>query len=128
MPINKVIHSDLPFNLSLNQFKDIPIAENKKAIKQSLLNILNTTKNTRYLNPDFGCNVMYYLFEPFTEETAEEIGKNLLSAINQYEPRVKVIKINIDMDEKQKLYTIELNYFILEEQETDILTFSLQAM
>ncbi|MCS7317002.1 MAG: GPW/gp25 family protein [Candidatus Dojkabacteria bacterium] len=121
-------YSDLPFVLKLNQHNDISLAENEKAINQSIINILYCSKNKRYLNPEFGCNILSFLFEEFSEETARKIGNEIKNKLHFYEPRIIIKVININLNENEKLYEIEIQYVIKKIQKISSITFSLQAL
>ena len=90
--------------------KDIKVAFDEGAIKNSIVNIFNTKKGERFLIPPFGANLYAYLFEPITDFTAKMIGQTMLDAIRIWEPRVKVDEIIIiaKPDEHEYGVTIKL--------------------
>jgi len=90
------VYTDIHLDIRKNsQNSDIRVDYDINAIKNSIFNIFNTIPGERYLIPTFGCNLMRYLFQPISEITANAIGQTILSAIRDWEPRVKIQNINI---------------------------------
>lgn len=73
--------------------RDIKVDYDEAAIKNSIINILNTTPGERFLIPEFGANLRQYLFMPVNQTTGEAIGNTILNAIERWEPRVLVTNI-----------------------------------
>jgi len=73
--------------------RDIKVDYDESAIKNSIINILNTIPGERFLIPEFGANLKKYLFLPVTKTTAEAIGNTILDAIEKWEPRVTIENI-----------------------------------
>ena len=67
------------------------------AIMNSLRNIIYTNQGERPMdNIDLGTTLQWHLFEPIDNETLRILGENLVRAIEDQEPRVEVV--NLDMD------------------------------
>lgn len=120
-----ILYSDVPFKMNLNQHKDIDLAVNGQSVNQSILNILYCSKNARYLNPEFGCNLSKFLFEEYSEETAYSIGYEIKNKLETYDPRISIKSININMLNDEKSYEIEILYYINELQMSNSITFIL---
>ena len=102
------VYSDLSYNPILNQLGDLTTVKNEDSIKQSLRTIINTPKGSRIFEPDFGCNVNFYLFEPYLPETGMRIAKDIEYNINAYEPRVELLDIKVEGDSENSGYNIEI--------------------
>lgn len=76
--------------------RDIEVSYDEFAIKNSLINIFNTIPGQRFLIPEFGCDLYGYLFEPVTDMTGRMIARTVLQAIQRWEPRVVVSKVNVE--------------------------------
>jgi len=77
------------------QGKDIRVDFDVDAIKNSLNNIFNTVPGERFLIPTFGANLRRYLFEPVTKLTAQQIGAEIVRAVESWEPRVTVNRVSV---------------------------------
>ena len=91
---------------------DMKVSVDEAAIINSIRNIFTTTPGERILEPTFGLNLAQWLFQPLDEFTAQEIGETIVRGIRQYEPRVEVKNLNIDVIEEQNQYTIQLTMSI----------------
>lgn len=121
------LYNDLPFNMELSADKDVPMKGDRDAIRQAIFNIINTVKGSRPINPDFGCNLNIYLFEPYNEETAMKIGKDIERNIGA-EPRIVPLSIDITLDDENAGYVISVVYSIKATQTRDAINFRLQAL
>jgi len=106
---------DLAFDYTVNnqllknkEIKDSVNSLDYDAIKNSLLNLFTTTPGQKILNPEYGTNLMQYLFEPVSIETGNLIGTDILAAISKYEPRVNVITIKVFADQINQQYNVTL--------------------
>ena len=71
-------------------------------MKSELLHIIFTPKGQRYRNPDFGTDVIKYLFEPNDSETWTGIKSEITTQVGKYLPKVVFKDINIYMDEENE--------------------------
>lgn len=113
----KYRYYDLSFDPKPNNLGDLSIETNKNAIKQSLINIFNTPKGSRIMMPDFGCDIHSYLFEPYDEITARAIATEVKNAFEYYEPRIRITRINanLDLNNDSQTYSLEVEYDIKDE-------------
>jgi phage baseplate assembly protein W len=88
--------------------KDIKVSYDLNAIRNSIVNLFNTTPGDRILMPDYGCSLRNFIFNPISETTSRLIGRNIKTAIEQWEPRVTIVNINIDSYESRQEYVITL--------------------
>jgi hypothetical protein len=82
----------MPVFSDLNQSTPVTqtLVEDYDSIIQSIKSILTTSRNTRMMLPEFGCDLMDVLFDVL-DEASEVLVKNIvIAAINRWEPRVYV--------------------------------------
>ena len=112
----KDVHLDIKENSNISSFglhrapntTDIEESRDEAAIRNSITNIFNTTPGEKLLNPSFGANLSRYLFSPMTKDTAENIGDAARFAVLHWEPRVRLIKVDVFMERSISQYTITL--------------------
>lgn len=75
--------------------KDVRVDYDIDAITNSLNNIFKTTPGERFLVPMFGIKLKRYLFSPISKPVAEQIGLEIVRAIELWEPRVTVDRVNV---------------------------------
>ena len=90
------------------QGKDIKVDYDVDAIMNSLNNIFKTSPGERFLVPLFGANLRRYLFEPVSKSIATQIGSEILRAIEQWEPRVTVDRIEVIGDPENHEYEVTI--------------------
>ena len=84
------------------------VAYDLNAIRNSIVNLFNTSPGDRILLPDYGCNLKSYIFVNMSESTSRLLGRSIKTAIEQWEPRVNVVSINVDSYESLQEYVITL--------------------
>jgi phage baseplate assembly protein W len=88
--------------------RDIKVAYDLNAIKNSLVNLFNTVPGERFLLPDYGCDLRQYVFEPVNEFVARRIGRDIVRNLEKWEPRVKLVNISVDGYKERGEYEITL--------------------
>lgn len=88
---------------------DIRVSYDVNAIRNSIVNLLNTSTRERLLLPDYGCDLRQYVFENATESNGRRIGREIQESIARWEPRVSIIDIIVGVNEDQQYYEIDLN-------------------
>jgi phage baseplate assembly protein W len=102
---------DVPVKIDEVNFDLKPLID-LNSIRNSIRAIFSWRKGERVLNPEFGNPLYEYIGEPMNEETSKNIGNALITALNKWEPRVSVIKIQVDANEDQNEYRITLTYSV----------------
>ena len=78
-------------------------------IKQDILNIFQTKKGERVMNPDFGTIIWSLIYEPFTSDVKQAISEDVTRILN-YDPRVTPTVINITEAEYGMIIEATLYY------------------
>lgn len=63
-------------------------------IQQDILNIFQTKKGERVMNPEFGTVIWSLIYEPFTVDVKQLISEDVTRILN-YDPRVTPTRIDI---------------------------------
>lgn len=95
------------------ELHDLVIRRNEESIKQAINNLILTNKYERPFNPNFGCNLRKYLFEPMNSFTASSIENEIKMSIENYEPRVRLIDVVATPFEKQNAYAVTVEFYIV---------------
>ena len=89
-------YKDLDFSFKQNpNTNDVGIKKNNAAVIQSCLNILRTNHGERPFDYNFGANLRAYLFENMSNTTAANMATSIEVALINYEPRIRVLNVNI---------------------------------
>lgn len=89
---------------------DVRKVVNGDVIADSLRNILRTKKTERVMLPEFGSNIDSILFEPMCEETASMIYHEVIDAIERWEDRVYIEKVEVSPDYVNQLYIVHIQF------------------
>jgi len=96
---NQSIGLTLPLYLDNGQ-----IASTKttlEAVKQNVLNLLNTEMGERVMQPNLGIMLKRFLFEPFSNEVVDNIGSVIVEAMNHWMPFVQINDIRVKMSDNE---------------------------
>lgn len=74
---------------------DITKKLDEEAVKASLRNLISTKNFERPFHPEIGCQIYGLLFENVTPIIYQTMRKTIFDAIEKFEPRVKVLEVNV---------------------------------
>jgi len=66
----------------------------KNALTSNLLLLLLTQKGQRYYEPDYGTNLLQYVFQPRDNLTISEIESELRETVKSFIPEVTISKVS----------------------------------
>ena len=108
--------------------KDLPILKNESAIRRSVRNIVETIPTEKFFNPDFGSDVYKSLFDFVDFGTANVIQGQIKTSINNFEPRVNNVRVEVDPQPDLNQFEVIIIYDIVgQEFPTQEFTFILEA-
>ena len=122
-------YTDLDLDFFANPTtKDISIRTGEEAIKRSVRNIIFTNFYDRLFQPWIGSNIRSLLFENVTSITAIMLVDVIRSAINNYEPRVRLTDVRVKEDIDNNGYNVTLEYIILNRELPIVTTIFLERI
>ena len=98
------------------------------AVKQSAKNLILTKYFERPFEPDKGCGIHNFLFEPMTQLTATNMENAIRQVLNNYEPRVDIRRIDVIPNYPQNRYDVTLVFNILNQQQPTELNIILERL
>ena len=108
--------------------KDLPILKNENAIRRSVRNIVETIPTERFFNSLLGSDVSDNLFEFVDFGTASIIQEQILIAVENFEPRVDNVVVNVNPQQDQNSFEVTVIFDIIgQEFPTQEYTFLLEA-
>lgn len=107
-------YSDIPADFRRDEKNnDLGVVKNISAVQQSMVGIISTKKGSRPFNPNFGCDIHGSLFENMTDASMFTIEKSISSAIQQFEPRVRLQNVAITPNYDQNEYIVTIYYQLI---------------
>ena len=116
MPLERVSQGfkDLSMTFQSSPLNDDLIAlKNANAIARSLRNIVFTLPGEKFFNPNFGSRITESLFENIDEISATIIVDEIRESIDNYEPRVELMDVNVIPDYENNGFGVNIVYEII---------------
>ena len=92
--------------------RNIKVAVDYEAIQNSINNMFLFAKGERIIQPEFGNSLYEYLYEPVNELTAKKLGKAVVKMIEDWEPRVNILNVDVQAYPDDNLFYISVTYTI----------------
>ena len=132
MAVNRTSRAFKDINLSFNPHpvtKDLTVLRNENAIKRSVRNIVQTIPTERFFNSILGSDVRNLLFDNYVDfGTASAIEDQIKIAIQNFEPRVDNLQVNVNPKPDQNEFEVNVLFDIIgQEFPAQDFTFILQA-
>ena len=116
MPAQRVSKSfkDLSMSFKFNPLSgDLIALKNENAIARAVRNIVLTTPGEKLFDPDFGSSVSEILFENVDDITAVSIQDEIRSCLNNYEPRVDLVNVDVNPNFDENQFDVKITYKIV---------------
>ena len=123
-----ISYKDIDLSLELKTSGDVYKKTHAAAVKQSLKNIVMTNFYEKPFEPFFGANVSGLLFELANDLTGEEIKNNITSAIEYYEPRAKILDLQVIAKPDNNSISVRLEFKVINGEEIVVLQTSLSRL
>ena len=124
----KFINIEFPFkDGNLGQFLNLT-NEDSSAIKSDLMHLLLTRKGERLYLPDFGTDLLKYIFEFNDGDTRNDISRELNETVKKYIPNLTINKVDVtESQESEYAVVVRIDYTVTDEtfQETDFILLQL---
>lgn len=90
--------------------------DSRSAIKSDLMHLILTRKGERLYMPDFGTNLLKYIFEPNDDITNKNIKKEISDTVKKYLPNLAINDVIVTQNEKTEYgVTIRIDYTVTED-------------
>jgi phage baseplate assembly protein W len=116
MPVERLSKDfkDLSMSFQANPLNNDLIAiKNETAIARSIRNLVFTLPGERFFNQNLGSKVSQVIFENMDEITASVIKDEISNTINNYEPRVDLISVEVSPNYDENEFNVTINYYIV---------------
>ena len=126
MAVTRISRSFNDISLSFDPHpvtKDLPVLINQRTIIRSVRNLVETIPNERFFNPSLGSNVRSSLFDFVDYASASTIQDQIVEVINNYEPRVTNVIVQVDPIPDLNEFEVTVTFEIIG-QETPVQQFS----
>ena len=118
---------DLDFDAHPNT-KQLTLLKGDAAVSRAFRNLVLTNHYERPFHPEIGSNVRQLLFENILESTAGSIRNAIIETAKNFEPRIRIIDVNVIAQPDKNRYDVIVEYFIINEATARKLNFFLERI
>lgn len=106
-------YSDIDLLFDKKPSGDIYKKQEAAAVKQSVKNIVSTNRYEKPFNMGFGSNITGMLFELAQSQMDRSIMQDIRSSLHKYEPRAKILDINVISNPDAHSLQVRLTFRVL---------------
>lgn len=121
-------YSDFNTQFGIDARGDMKRLTDEASVTQALHNLIMTNQFERLYNPMYGCGIREILFENITPQTESMLRDKIEVAINNYEPRVKLLEVITQGTPDNNAYLISITFSVINKQEPITLEFVLDRI
>jgi len=114
--MSRYININFPFkNSDKGFFLDLNSNDNA-AIKADLMHLILTRKGQRLYNPEFGTDLLKFIFEPEDTMSLNNIKSEITSVVKKYLPKLQITSIDVvQSQESEYAAVVTINYTITDD-------------
>lgn len=124
----RFINIEFPFQDSKDGFFLNMNAVDSKAIRSDLMHLILTRKGERFYNPDFGTDLLRFIFEPNDSITYSDIKLDIQTTVKRFIPNLNIDDVIIEPNEEfEYKATVRIDYTITDDvfSESDFIIINL---
>ncbi len=112
----KYININYPFKDSHKGFFLDLNSNDNAAIKADLMHLILTRKGQRLYLPDFGTDLLKFIFEPEDGMTLDKIKAEIITVVKKYLPKLQINQITVDQSpDSEYAAVVRIDYTITED-------------
>lgn len=93
--------------------KSVEMLEGEEDIQSSLRILVSTSLGERSMRSKYGTKVANMMFEPFDNSQAAILKANITDAIYLHEPRIRPVRVEVEVDDLEGRVEIQVEYKIV---------------
>jgi len=122
------VYKDIDLSFTPRPSGDLYKKTDAAAVKQAVKNILMTNRGEKPFLPKYGGNLNDFLFNLSSEFDEFDIEEAVNLAINNYEPRAKVLQVRSKIKPEQNSIEVEVKFQVISTSEVETTTISLTRL
>lgn len=112
----RYININYPFKDSNQGFFLDLTSTDEKAIKADLMHLILTRKGQRLYNPEFGTDLLKFIFEPNDSLTLAGIKSEITTVVKRYLPKLEITDISVvESAESEYAAVVTIKYTITDD-------------
>lgn len=123
------VYKDIDMSFKVNALSgDIGKKLDGNSVKQSLMNLLMIAPYERKFHPEKGSPLANLLFENMTPGLEQTIKIAIKQVIENFEPRVRIVDVDVTANYDHERYDITLRYYVVGVDEPQALSLNLTRL
>lgn len=123
------IYADFPMSFEVSPLNgDLLRKTNEEAVKESIRNLIMTSRGERLFQPDIGSDIRYMLFEQNTPDNLIIIKEKIKDTINSHEPRVNIQDVVVNSEMDSHSVSVTLTFYVINKQDPVVLNLTLERI
>lgn len=122
------LYRDIDLSFTAKPNGEIYKKTDAAAVTQALKNLIQTNHFEKPFQPFFGGNIRAMLFELVDDDTEEELATQIINSINEFEPRARLVDLDVDVNPEQNSLRVKIEYQVVNTQETVSFTTTLSRL
>lgn len=106
----RYLGSGWSFPVAPGPARTLELAQGPDKVQQSIRIILETEPGERIMRPTFGCGLRRYLMKPNTVATRSLIERDVVQALAQWEPRIRLDAVSATPGDDPALVVLAISY------------------
>jgi phage baseplate assembly protein W len=82
----------------------------KDAFSSNLLLLLLTERGERFYQPDYGTNLLKYIFEPNDDLTSQDVEEEIKNTVSQYLPNLIINRVTFNKSEGETQLNVHIEF------------------
>lgn len=73
----------------------------EQGVRSQMMHVIFTPKGSKLRDPEFGTNLLHYMFDPSSQETWSSVKSEISGSVSKYIPNMKINDIQIYQDDSE---------------------------
>ena len=99
-----------PLDASSGSFK---MVSDEESVAAAIRHLFNTERYARFMNPAFGSDLRFLLFEPCDDETAALLELYARDGIANFIPRIRNLAVSSELNIDENRIDIQISYSLI---------------
>ena len=122
------VYRDIDLSFTAKPNGELFVKRDAAAVTQALKNLIQTNYFEKPFQPFFGGNIRAMLFELVDEDSEEELAEQIVKSINAYEPRARLLHLDVDVSPDQNSLGVKIGYQVVNTEEVITFTTSVSRL
>ena len=122
------VYRDIDLSFTAKPNGELYVKRDAAAVTQALKNLIQTNYFEKPFQPFFGGNIRAMLFELVDEDSEEELAEQIVKTINTYEPRARLLHLDVDVNPEQNSLRVKIEYQVVNTEEVITFTTSVSRL